>query len=409
MTVANGILDTPALSDLGTYIRADASVSSLALVASGCGSANSLTVPNKQIQFRTAHVAFDDITSLQVMYGNWYVASGAELPGGAVASINVGVEYPYGAYTRCTFSGGNTGSIPNGGQLLSDATPVFIRKGSIFWLNGLFQSTAGAIYGGVTNTYFGEKTQIAASGLTDPSVTGFAAGYTVGAITLRPLVIIAQTRVASVTLYGDSRAYGDGDSPSGEQMDMGLARVLGKYVPVANLARSGASAAAIAGAFTNRAALSAYTTASVLEPGINDLNGGSGPTTVQNSLNTLRATLAAGKPVFNVTYEPVTTSTDGWTTTANQTVGNVTTQGNGTAAAVEINRKAMNTWALGRPAGWAGYLDNAAAVESGGTNGSGLWLPATPGLTADGTHGTRLGYVRQRDASSAPVGLLQGA
>lgn len=82
---------------------------------------------------------------------------------------------------------------------------------------------------------------------------------------------------------------------------------------------------------------------------------------------------ALGLTVYGATMPPVTTSTDSWATTTNQTV-----------TARESTRLAVNTAVRAKPAPLVGVVDFDAAVNS--SPGSGLW-PA-PGGTTDGVHWT---------------------
>lgn len=97
----------------------------------------------------------------------------------------------------------------------------------------------------------------------------------------------------------------------------------------------------------------------------------------------LRATwapyIAADIPVFQVTCMPSSNSTDGWVTTANQTVDT------GTTVALDANDWLRADW---QTEGLAGIIDIAAVMDSGGSAApTGKWT-ATGGTarTADGVH-----------------------
>jgi hypothetical protein len=84
--------------------------------------------------------------------------------------------------------------------------------------------------------------------------------------------------------------------------------------------------------------------------------------------------LFSGKRVYQATYEPYTTSTDSWATTANQT-----------ADATNGDRITMNTAIRGGLGGIAGYFDIASVAES--ALNSGKWK--APNWTSDGLHGNQ--------------------
>lgn len=107
-----------------------------------------------------------------------------------------------------------------------------------------------------------------------------------------------------------------------------------------------------------------------------------------NGLATIRATLqeswdmaaAAGAEVIGATITPRTTSTDGWTTEANQTV---------TAGYNDFARQALNAWIRTVPPPLSAVIDKAAAVE--GTDPSKWKATAGTARTGDGTHPNALG------------------
>lgn len=362
----------------------------LGLVATGPMAMAGINTTSKQMQFCTPMIAMDDITSLQVMFPNYYInTAGVEVGSGGPATINAGIEYPAGVFTRVTFGGGVSGTIPDASQLLSDPVAVSIPRGALFWVDGLFASTIGILYSyGNANPYLRARQALATSGLADPSLTGNVPLTSVSAQTYAPVAVIGQTTRGSVLLIGDSRPGGSVavlDYPTGDQACQGLGRLIGHRRALSNMGRGGITLANSLASSTNRVALSAYASDIWLQLGVNDLPGASNAAAIVTNLIAYRAILPAAKPVWCSTYEPyMVTSTDLWATVANQTVG-----GN------ESKRLALNTAVLAVPSGFAGCLDVCQAVESGGTNQSGKWIP---NITADGTHCMRAGYIIQRDA-----------
>jgi hypothetical protein len=107
--------------------------------------------------------------------------------------------------------------------------------------------------------------------------------------------------------------------------------------------------------------------------GTNDFDlVGTPAATIEGYLTTI-GNLAAGiglTPII-ATLPPLTTSTDGWATTTNQTV-----------SAHEALRIAVNTWVRTAPAPHTAFVEFCTPCES--APGSGLW--SAPGGTGDGVH-----------------------
>jgi hypothetical protein len=141
---------------------------------------------------------------------------------------------------------------------------------------------------------------------------------------------------------------------------------------------SGDKTATVAGSggATRRSILAQYCSHLWLDPGLNDLNTGATAASVETNLAAMAAAWPGGlgKVIMN-TESAWTTSTDGWTTTANQTV-----------ASWEAQRVALNAWI----SALSGYNQIVApdAYDGNGTNFQYWNNPVVGGsqFTADGVH-----------------------
>ncbi len=209
-----------------------------------------------------------------------------------------------------------------------------------------------------------------------------------------PTAVLAQSNVPSVVLYGDSRCAGSFDNPA---LNIGysgigeVARSLDARLPYCNVGcgsdRASYFNAPLAGTVGSplRMSLAPYHTHAHVEYGTNDLTAGTLTSLqLQAQLQTLWNACvgvvgAAGVAlkVSQSTISPVTTSTDSWATTANQTLA----PSNGA-------RVTTNNWIRQTPAPLWHYFDVADAIES--ARDSGKWK--APGISTDGTHETPVGY-----------------
>lgn len=345
---------------------------------------------NHQMQSRTTHWARANITSLQLVIPNFYVSPGSgEVASGADASTTATIEYPAATFTRVTFSGSNTGTVPNGGLLASDATAVTIPYGAQFFVRIWWSGSGGLVFWGTTAASM-VSTDGFAFGNTTPDLTG---GGTVSANTTTgffPAAIIGQTTRPTLFLAGDSRVQGT-QSAADSYGDVGqFARSVGPSLAYINAGISGETGANALIHYTNRLALSAYTSHILVNYGINDITGGASAATLAGTINSFIALFPVTKEVWPATLPPVSTSTDSWATTGNQT-----TEAHN-AARVTYNTSLRTG---GTIVGSRGYVEIANSVES--ALNSGLW--AAPGYTPDGTHETQLGTLKIQADGGVPV------
>jgi hypothetical protein len=192
----------------------------LGLVATRSAVANYLVTTNLQFNSRTSHTMRAAVSSFQVVFPNWYVnGSFVEAGPGAAATITASIEYPAGTFTQIKFSGSASGTVPNGGNLVSDPISLSIPNGRQFFLRTFWNNSAGlpllsdTSSSFIANNYTGEAINAAVSGLSDLTLGGTITENASGWYAYRPVAIIGQTTQAAVLLLGDSRqqGYGNGD------------------------------------------------------------------------------------------------------------------------------------------------------------------------------------------------------
>ena len=371
------------------------------LVASRCNVPSSIGgAGNPQAMARSRHVAMDTITSLKVVFGNWYVNSSfAEVGSGATATVECSIEYPVGTYTRVTFSGSNAGSIASATNIVSDETAVSIPIGAAFFVRTYWLCSAGMPYtlGTNINNATGTSTVSGELFAYGSSVANAVMGGSInnaGVTTyFRPQAIIGRTKKVSWWLAGDSRlgqgATSNIDSASDVYGLVGeLERILGKDYACLNAGRNGESLRNATTNYTLRSALSAYCSHVACEYGINDFDaGGRSAATVLADAVIFRA-LFSTKPFWQSTISPQ--STGAWT---------LTDFSDQTPKASNTARVAYNALVRYGSAPFDGYFEVADAVES--ARDSGKWK--APGYTADGTHGIQLSMLALQAAAKIPT------
>lgn len=356
----------------------------LGQVATGTYVADSLHASNTYGYGRNPHISQDNITSLQLVFGNWYLLTGAETNGTNTCAYTAAIEYPVGVFTQVLFSGIAQGTVASGANLISDACSVSIPRGAKFWTRIWTFSSLGKVK--YFQYYAGDGTaqcQLGTSAIAIPDVTmggGLVTNPALAGTYVGPIAIIANTTRPSVGFYGDSIAVGRGDGGDDTALQSYGGRCFGQYNAVMNVGRSGETLVDFIASHTKRVALAQYVSHLFLEYGLNDVVLSSrSAAQVQADTNTVLAYFTAVLKKAVGTLTPDTTSTDNWGSVANQT-----------ATAFESVRQAVNTQRISTmPAGVVTY-DVCSLIED--TPGSGKWSITPGGMTADGTHPSRLGY-----------------
>lgn len=305
----------------------------LGQVATRCFALNTLFANTAGFNSRTAHYARDNITSLQLVFGNWYaVPNSGETSQGGTQTLTASVEYPAGVYTRVKFAGSNSVVLADGANIVSDVTAVVIPKGALFWtkryqLNAVALAYCALNASSTTNLALGDA--VNGSSVDETATASVDAG---GGSLIPPLAIIAQTRLPSIGIIGDSRDIGIYDTTVDATGDTGYCRMFGDQFAYTNMAISGESAAFLVSNGAKRLAiLDNYVSHRWIGVGGSDLLSAIPAATILGNVNTLIARWPRSKVIVS-DHAPLTTSSDNWTTTGNQT-----------ATAAETERVALNS------------------------------------------------------------------
>lgn len=332
-------------------------------------------------------------------------------------TIEASLEYPAGTFTRITFNNGSDSVlIKKGFGITSDLIKAYIPTDAVFWIRTKVTVTAGQVWLKAFTTSNGNG--IGGEGSeqgVDKVMSGTIANGTTNSYAAAAVLGVSSTTKGSIICYGDSISAGTGDSgtsSTGLNLSGGLyGRAFGKNYPMLNLNIPGLQAMSYAKA-TNTAAkwydeILSSCQYSISNLGINDCGSTSTQAQIQAYLLDIwYVQKSRGVKVYQTTITPRTTSTDGWTTTANQTINN----GNSS----NTKRVAINNWLRdGAPLDYTTQV--AAATGASGGNiirigdvkhplfgvfevanlvesapNSGLWIP---GYTDDGLHPNQTGYI----------------
>jgi len=368
----------------------------LGVVANRCSVPNQFNATLRQGMARSKHYATDNIKALALVYVNaWVRRTGGtvgEVNTGAPATFTAAIEYPSGTIAAVvTFGGATSGTVADGGTLQSDSVPVSIPIGAAFFVRTWMSCAAGLphYYGGGLATATGVNPageSFVFSTTTTPDTTQTPGNFSNQSANYfyRPAAIIGMTTKPSFMLCGDSRlgngvlndTITDGYGLVGE-----IEKTLGLTYGTINAGCGGERVQNVASTgYTVRGSLIKYVSHGVVSYGINDIcnfdaAGARSAAQVQSDITTFISRFG-GKPVYVATLSPVSTSTDSWATTGNQT-----THANNAV------RVAHNAWVRSIVPPVAGYFEVADATES--ARDSGIWK--APSYTADGTHGNSTG------------------
>jgi hypothetical protein len=298
-------------------------------VAYGTLGANSWTMS------QTMHWARDTMVNPTVIFGNFYTnnASGEVTTGvgtlGASICYGTKANCATGAnYTLCGASRANATAV----GLNTIACPgITIPDNAQFWVRMLQANATGSVFTQISPQSLPDQDAspdcwTSGTGTsTDMLTSGTYAANQCGAYTVFPLGIAAPTVRPTVILIGDSKIQGGVDYATDVSGDIGnVARSIGPSFGYSNLGM-GASLAAqyIANARTYRDSfINTYFSHYITNYCINDL--ATATTAAQCAAS--RASIAALYPTLvgiGTTTEPSTTSSDNWTTLANQGAPNV--------------------------------------------------------------------------------------
>ena len=339
------------------------------------------------------------VSTIQLAFGNYSIgASGEAGPGNSItldAALEIAAaEAPNGTAPAALniplfFGGAPTVVIGNGCPLvLSDRVGLAAgMAGAVIWLRySVLVSASQFVPTNFVASTTGEGCFIT-SGASQSPGTGVMTGTTTST-GYGPVAVIGTTYTAqpSVVLIGDSITAGSGDIGVGDAFgnrgfaQRGLSSVGGYRVPSLRFAKSGdvLYGPVLSRGAGSRRAIWPYATHAFVALGTNDCAAGRGLTAMQADAQALWADLReAGLKVAHSKIMPRTTSTDGWTSEANQTpVADFATGG---------IRDQFNTWLDGQVT--AGNLDaviDPNAYVEGAIHG--VWKYTGAVASADGVH-----------------------
>jgi lysophospholipase L1-like esterase len=392
-----GILDAPGFSR-SALSRALTRQRSSILDKGTYGAANQGNVSdgtNICMNTRYQHTAPISGYSLVYVFGNFYNQFGGEVDGFNDLTVRAAHETSAGLIIPVRFGGKRVGTVEPGGLLYSDPIGVSLAVGNSFWSRTNVSVTAGqkwplmvsraGVAGVSQSTTFTDLTL--GGSISDASLFR---GY-------GPIAILAFPNTPDqpvIGINGDSISAGSSDSDIGWPT-----RWLNYKYSVINTSYSNGRWNHWGDTNTSnwrRAPLLDPCTDIVMALGINDLIAATSTTLAQAQAAAIAAWdrhRKQGKRVHAATILPSTTSTDGWTTTANQTV-----------TSYEALRVQINDWLRTHPSQVTTVIEAADAAET--ARNSGKWKSTGGSWVADGIHPNALGAAGISAALPAAPGFL---
>lgn len=359
--------------------------------------------------WRCWQISHVPLSAIQVAIANWYVntTTGLETGNGAPMTLTLSVEYPRGTFTRITWNGAATGTIPDAQTGFSDMTklPFEIPAFAWFRINGWLSCSAGLSnmnYAFACDRGRGDEFAFSGSDQTMTSVvqgSGTTSSY-------YPAAVLGMSDRPVWLAIGDSLTAGINETVTDPSGGRGFAgRALAKFGPHLNYGIPGDYMQFFVSSHANRVALAQRCgVTSVLNLyGSNDVFNGRTSAQMLADRASVRSYFP-GISVFDNTITPRSTSTDGFKTAANQT------SSTNTAANTQrlTHNAAVRAWLPGSP----GYVDTALYAETAPTNeygpiqDGGVLIPGllqcASGVSPDGVHLGSLGYM----AMEAPFNAL---
>ena len=378
---------------LGGVVASVPGAGTLRQVSTGTFLYDSLVSANFFAGCTTEHVAAEHITSIKPVFTNWWVKNATtETNGTASATIAGAVEYPMGTKTPFTYSGVARGICPAGQELLPDDNVVDIPAGATYLLH-LWQNNPGGIlafqrFSSDGNAKLTANNVNNSNQVPDLTLAGSTGSW--GAVGTRNAFIagfnavVANSTREAVGVLGDSISVGTNDTTTAGQPFQGHLGRAFKGQAYGHLGTYGDTIQAFLAGSSKRVAFAKkYFTRFVLHMGINDVTSGRTAAQIQADTNSLAALYAPSK-LGICTLMPVSTSTDGWTTTGNQIASTATP--NAVRAAVNAQRKTPGTLASNIVV----VYDLSPQVENTPSPEDSIWKA---NYTTDGTHPENSGYV----------------
>jgi len=330
-------------------------------------------------------------------------------------TIEASLEYPAGTFTRITFSNGETTFLlKKGFGVESDFIKTYIPEGVTCWIRTNVLVTVGQVWqkNSCTQSSGGLGVAGVVAGV-NSVMSGTITNSTTFCYAPTAVMGISATNKASVLLFGDSRTTGQGDTVGLNNYYYGqkgglYGRSFQKDYPLMSLnvfAQSATywdkSQSIVANYYDDLLSCAQF---GIENLGINDIISSTMAQIQTYIISLWYYCKIRGIKMVTLTYEPYTTSTDGWTTLPNQTV-----------LSGESKRLGLNAWKrdgapidvttlLAVAVGVTGsnivrvgnsrhplfsIIDTAITVEDMAT---GKWRVDLGALTADGLHANPTGY-----------------
>lgn len=353
------------------------------------GSPNNLSnAVSTGITTRLKHTVDTACAGPRLAFSNWYNNNGTPADGPNPITVKSYIKIADGTFYPVTFRGATSVVIQPGVTVLSDPLGVHFAKDATFYSQTYVSVLSGETYPlGLTTNNTTDTEGVGTGDLTQSAVTASATkGFGPSAIYGTPTKALASPVILTV---GDSRVVGYGDALGSADARGWVRRAFDGHLSYLNIGVSGSTAqlAQVLGNLRLRLTIADYVNfdAVVIAYGVNDLIGGKTAVEIEGYLTALYGLFTArGIPVYGATVAPVTTSSDNWQTTANQTL-----------AAWNSERVALNAWIRGTPSPLTGYFELADAVESARDSGKWKVTGVSFGYTADGTHESDGGYIAE--------------
>lgn len=314
-------------------------------------------------------------------------------------SIRCAIEYPADTFTPMFFGGSRDITLQPGSVAQTDAAPLWIPPGEIFWVRSRVTVTLGDTWHEthISQPFYGFDFGTRLSGgiiksadnqdLTTSGTIPDSYGWAMG-----PEIISGHRRNGAVPVVvgvsGDGITVGatSGGSPplcvnTGPFVNKLYTAGL-PWVVAANPASLGEDLGEAVGEWQNSrifTLMRANATHFIDSRGSVIIGNGDIAFLQAFYQNIWALYGGAGLKIWQCTIPPVTTSSDGWTTTANQTV-----------TVNESKRVALNDWFRSVPSGLSGFIEVADILET--SRNSGKWKVTPSPLTLDGIHPSSAGW-----------------
>lgn len=317
-------------------------------------------------------------TNIRAAWWNGYInSSNVDAGPGNSVTITAGLEYNGTTY-QVTWNGATSVTVADKQWTpMCDPIPLDIPAGSTaYWRTCYTVTTGNKWCTGLTSN--GDWFQIGSDVTTGTGSTGMTSSTSVAMGGPQLVTGVTIPAKPGIAIIGDSITYGYYNFPADNSW---IITALGNGFGYAFCGKSGAKVQdwATQANVYNRVKAMACCDYAVIMLGINDVSNGTSLATLQGYYTTLVKYLTQrGVSVYGCTIGPNTTSTDGWRTTANQTIAN---------AAKELVRTQYNDWIRTNAGGIiTGYFETADQVET--SRNSGIFKAATQAYitaTASGT------------------------